>query len=441
MVFSVAEGQLKHGDPAVTVVHPGNRKVNVRSEPRVSRETFVRQVAAGTQLKRIGKRSGWYRVLLPDGVEAWISGTYAQPGVARDILVVKPSHVNVRKSPSTSSDRVAAVTRGDRLPKVEKQNNWYRLILPNGRRGWIRSDMVTLEPVFREREPKAKPEPKAASKEKDPPPPPAKKVDFFQLAMDLVEEKRLKEATDAFRAVLKTRPDDGEVHFELGKILDEMGDREGATVHFRAALRGEPPRPEARFYLDAILRSGEDTTEVDVDAGVEEAETDWYETLMSNAGYLFPASAIGTLSFIVALALVYRRRMAARQSQPTYRRRKPDAGFDSVLKYAVEKRPLLRSIEEAERKRSEMDVALQERFNSIGEAGTPGANLPTVESTEALIKRVEALRQTILNQEERAQVYADLVVLQNQKIQALDEEVAALKRLIMLDYRGKKKGG
>ena len=118
-----------------------------------------------------------------------------------------------------------------------------------------------------------------------------------------------------------------------------------------------------------------------------------------------------------------------------YRRKKSEAGFDSVLKYAVEKRPLLRAVEEAERKRAEMDLALKqqlEAFQKETNSGTP--RLPGLESTEKLLKRVEDLRQTILNQDERVKVYAELVVLQNEKLEALDEEIESLKKLIRLDY-------
>ncbi len=41
----------------------------------------------------------------------------------------------------------------------------------------------------------------------------------------------------------------------------------------------------------------------------------------------------------------------------------------------------------------------------------------------------------MLNQEERARVYSDLVMLQNEKIDALDEEIEALKKLVRLDFR------
>ena len=112
-----------------------------------------------------------------------------------------------------------------------------------------------------------------------------------------------------------------------------------------------------------------------------------------------------------------------------------------MLKYAVEKRPLLRAVEEAERKRAELDEALSQQFQAVGSDTESGPQLPEVASTEALLKRVEDLRSTIVSQEERAQVYAELVVLQNQKIQALDDEIEALKKLIQMDYKETADGG
>ena len=197
------------------------------------------------------------------------------------------------------------------------------------------------------------------------------------------------------------------------------------------------------MYIEAILRSEGDTvtaSEAGPDtAGVGEAGT-WLGSVLASATYLLPAIALGSLVFLIVLGVVYRRRKSSQVERPVYKRRKADAGFESVLKYAVEKRPLQRKIEEAEQKRAEMDEALQRRFDAFGEeleGGRP--KLPTIESTETLMKRVDGLRQTILNQEERAQIYADMVVLQNEKIAALDEEIQALKKLIQLDYRDRRK--
>lgn len=430
-----AGAQLRHGDPVVTVVN--TPAVNVRSEPRVSPETFLMKVPRGAQMKRIGKREGWYHVVLPDGREAWVSGRYAEEDVARDLLEVRPGKANVRRGPSTGAPKAGTVSRGDMLAMIEKQGDWYQAILPDGGRGWIREDMVIHRPL-------SPPEPAASRPPPEPEPAPVKAPpvaeaepdsDPFQEGLDYAAEKRYDEAIAAFGKAVEANPKNGAAHFELAKALQARGDSEEALKHFRLAIRGRPARPEAKFYIDAILKAQADTTSdsAEAEAPVEEGDA-WREVLLTT--YLLPGIAAGSLVFLVVLGLLYRRRRAARVDRPVYRRRKPDAGFDSVLKYAVEKRPLLRSIEEAERKRAEMDAALQERFEAFGkELQASGPKLPAVESSEVLLKRVEALRQTILNQEERAQIYADLVVLQNEKIAALDEEIEALKKLIQIDYR------
>ncbi len=433
-----AYAQLKHGDSVVTVVN--TPEVNIRTEPRVASGTFLMKVPLGTQMKRLGARNGWYHVVAPDGREAWINVRYAEEGVARDLLEVRPSQVNVREQPTTGSGKIETVKRGDMLHLDRERDGWYLAILPDGRRGWIREDMVVHRPLSPPA-PEASPPPEVKPEPEPEPEPEVREVepeeDFFQQALDFVSGKKYKEAAEAFRKALKERPGDASIHFELAKALQAAGEPDEALKHFRRALQGAQPRPEAKFYIEGILRAREDT----VVSGKEEplaaelpADPVWWETLLE--GYLLHGIAIGSLVFLVVMGVLYRRRRAGRVDRPAYRRRKPDAGFESVLKYAVEKRPLLRSIEEAERKRAEMDLALQQRFENLGAEGASGGpKLPGVESTEALLKRVEDLRQTILGQEERAQIYSDLVVLQNEKIEALDEEIDALKKLIQIDYR------
>ena len=432
----VAQGQLRQGDPIVTVVN--HAAPNVRSAPRVSSETLIGTVARGTQLKRIGREGRWHQVVLLDGRSAWLHEMYAEEGTARDLLEVRPANVNVRRNPSTRSERTGTVKRGEILRLDQKRGNWYRAILASGKKGWIREDMVTLRPLA----------PKEASREpapqpEAPPKAPAPPVDPYQRGMDLAAEKRFDEAAKSFEEALKADPNDGAAHFELAKLQRERGDEREALDHFRKALRGKRRRPEAQLYIEAILRSEEDSVtvaEAGADtAGVQEGAA-WLDTVLASATYLLPAIALGSLVFLIVLGVIYRRRRSSRVERPVYKRRKADGGFESVLKYAVEKRPLQRKIEEAEQKRAEMDEALQRRFDAFGEeleGGRP--KLPTIESTETLMKRVEGLRQTILNQEERAQIYADMVVLQNEKIAALDEEIQALKKLIQLDYRDRPK--
>ena len=427
-----AFGQLAHGDPAIRVV--GSDQVNVRSEPRVSAETFVARVSRGTLLKRLDKRDDWYQVHLSDGRQAWIHGRYAEEVIARDLLEVIPREVNVRSNATTAARIVATVKQGDMLAMVRERNGWYYVAMPDGKQGWIRGDMVARRPLrMPEPQPVAsevKPDPPA--QREDPPPPLA---DPYQQGKALLAENRVDEAIAAFRQAAAARPGDGALHMELAKLLRQQGNTDDALVHFRQAQRSG--REEAKFFVDEILKARATSVSSPVadpsEVGAEEDSEG--EGLWDVAALLLPAAGLGAVVFFVVLGLVfYRRRQGLKPEKHVIRRRKHDAGFDAVLKYAVEKRPLLRAIEEAERKRLELDETLQQRLSAFEkQEGKP--RLPTGISSEALLKKVEDLRHVILNQEERAQIYSDLIVLQNEKLAALDEEIEALKKLIQIDYR------
>jgi len=433
--------QLDHGDEIVTVV--GTNRVRVRTHPvfrKDGKDTFIRWINRGAQLKRIGKRGDWYEVSLSDGIRAWVNQTYAKEGIARDLLEVRPNKLNVRQKPSTRAGIVSRVSRGDLLSVVEKSGVWYLVMLQDGKRGYIREDLVTLRPLNPKKaivstESIGKPEPKPA------PEPAQAEGSYFEQGKRHLAEGNSKQAIEAFKQEVERRPRNSDAHFELAKLLQASADVQGAIDHFRQSMRGDRSKPEAKFYIDALLEVQADTLALDPSSSaLLDEEKEWTTGFLGNATYVLPGAAIGALLFLIVLGLVFRRKRASRMGRPAYKRRTPDAGFDSILKYAVEKRPLLRAIEQAEEKRAEMDEALQQRFDAFGKESTSGSpKLPAVVSTEALMKRVEALRKTIVSQEERAQIYADLVVLQNEKIDALDEEIEALKKLIKMDYAEKAK--
>ena len=430
LLAGIAPAQLKHGDQAVRVV--GTDAVNVRSEPTVSTETFLTRVPRGTLMKRLDKRRGWYQVQLPDGQKAWMSERYGEETVAHDLLEVSKKTINIRGSATTAGRKIATANYGEMLELWEERSDWYRVILPDGKRGWVRNDMVVRRPLT---------PPVVEEKSEKPVEPPPKKpdppaVNYYREAQILLAENRLDEAIKAFQEAIKERPDDGLIHFDLAKVLKQNGQKEEALVHFRRAL-SSGKRAEAKFYIDELLSTKTDSTKKATEKAPEDAGGLEEELLESwdAMGVFLPALALGSAIFLVVLGTVFlRRRRNLNPDKPPYRRRKRDAGFESVLKYAVEKRPLLRAIEEAERKRSELDSALKERFDSF-QGGEGGSRLPAGASSETLLKKVEDLRAVILNQEERAQIYSDLVVLQNEKLEALDKEIAALKKLIQIDYR------
>lgn len=425
--------QLKHGDSAIRVV--GTDAVNVRSAPRTGPNTLITKIKRGTLMKRLEKKGGWYQVLLPDGREAWMSGRYAEEVIARDLMEVSKATVNVRSSPSTGARRVDQAKMGDMLSLVRERNGWFNVILSNGKRGWVRNDMVVRHPLS---PPEIKEEVAESTPPPKPTPPKPKPVDHYQKAKDLVVDGKVDEAIEAFKQALEQKPNDANIHFDLGKIYKQQNRLDDALTHFRNA-RKSGGRDEAKFYIEDILKmraaKAEEAAPSDETAPeVIEEDFDKGEADTASMVFLLPWVLVGSVVFVGVLGVVvWRRRQALKPDQPTYRRRNQEAGFDSVLKYAVEKRPLFRAIEEAERKRSELDETLQQRLAAFG--GEESPRLPSGESSEALLKKIEDLRRVIVNQEERAQIYADLIVLQNEKLATLDEEVDALKKLIQIDHQ------
>ena len=450
-VYAEAPAALRHLDQAVVVSGTPGGTVRMRTIP-VARSggtwgmgAILGRAKEGQTFKFLEKREFgnqgiWVCLEREDGTEAWVSGRYLDQTIARDRLVVRPNTVNVRNRASRNSDKIGAVRKGDVLGRVRKQDNWYLAVLPDGeKRGWIREDMVRLEALAPEEQP---------AKVEEAPEPEKPKVDYRDVAQEAVDAGKTDEAIAAYRKALEEEPNNGVLHFELGKLLDKAGKPEQAIPHLRKAIKGRPARPEAEFTLKKLLAERKQAAAGAAPASEEpldpeedvEADSPILEILADNAIYILPVTAIGSLAFIAVLGLLYRRRRMS-ATRPSFRRRKPDGGFDDVLKYAVEKRPVIREIEEAEKKLREMDEALTKRFASFQETDEDGRpRLPPGESAERLLKRVDGLRKTILNQEERARIYSDLVVLQNEKIGAMDDEIDALKKLIQLDYRDTKGG-
>lgn len=61
---------------------------------------------------------------------------------ARPAWVI-PDALNVRKAPSTDSDRVDVLTRGTRVQVVSfREDRWCRVVLPNGRTGWAKEEYL-----------------------------------------------------------------------------------------------------------------------------------------------------------------------------------------------------------------------------------------------------------------------------------------------------------
>jgi Bacterial SH3 domain len=59
-------------------------------------------------------------------------------------MVVTNRFANIRKGPGTGYEKLTTLYKDDRLLAERKYNNWLRVLIPDGRVGWIREDLVAL---------------------------------------------------------------------------------------------------------------------------------------------------------------------------------------------------------------------------------------------------------------------------------------------------------
>jgi tetratricopeptide (TPR) repeat protein len=76
--------------------------------------------------------------------------------------------------------------------------------------------------------------------------------EWYELGCDL-EAPAPAEAREAYARALALDPDHPEAHVNLGRLLHEEGDAEGAESHYRAALRVQPEDATAAFNLGVAL--------------------------------------------------------------------------------------------------------------------------------------------------------------------------------------------
>lgn len=134
-------------------------KVNVRAD-RTTNSAIIAEVNTGDILLKIEEAAGpisgiyWDKVVLPDGRKGYISRAYISN--IEDIkncndTVIASTSVNLRNGPGTSGTNIiTTLTKGQIMTRIEtgKYNMdgyiWDRVVLPDGRRGYLVQDYIEL---------------------------------------------------------------------------------------------------------------------------------------------------------------------------------------------------------------------------------------------------------------------------------------------------------
>ncbi|MEJ2745187.1 MAG: SH3 domain-containing protein, partial [bacterium] len=107
-------------------------RVNLRAGRSLNYEILA-QLDKGKRVTVCGFRSGWFRIIPPEGVYFWVSNRYVSGGR------VTPGRLNVRVKPSANSTVACQLSRGARVEAIETRGEWTSIKPPRDAYLWVSS--------------------------------------------------------------------------------------------------------------------------------------------------------------------------------------------------------------------------------------------------------------------------------------------------------------
>ena len=461
LVSAAAEGQ--------SVYTVDRQQVNVRQDATTqsTRVGILRQGEQVSELRRVGL---WMEVLMPDGAPGWI---HAQ--LLRSRLIVDGEGLRLRDKPAASGTSVTMLFRGQEVSELSQRGNWTQVELQDGRTGWLSKQYVrakTTDDLRQERP--AKPVPPVAVEIVA-----SERLTAVAVQRDPYAEGLQHEASgdhalalDSFTEVLTAEPDHvnalvhaaqahrkmGEYNPALGKLYHGLrltGGRKDvyltlgeiyrvqsapdSAAKYQALFRGDPIPQPGSVSVDPAqepkavggrdeelgitdlspLPKGNVLDDLPKKAPVEDDgglsfDTPWLPVGLAGVG-LLALAAVGW--WVVSTSSHRTRKGAAVVSDPR---------FEKVWS---EESKQARHGKATTAEEAELDRQIDTHWKELKESATAFAPAPmTGEGVDGILDQVEGLRQTLEGQDERARIYADIVRLQNMKIEAMAEEVMRLRK-------------
>ena len=143
-------------DLPTTAAAPSGQTVTVRNEGDVNLRRRATSASDRVGTARAGHtyplleiaENGWYKILLSNGVEGYISpklvqGEPEQTSEQR-VVIHKRGNVNVRQEPKASARRVGVARAGRSYPLLETdQSGWHKILLSGGVVGYVSPKVVS----------------------------------------------------------------------------------------------------------------------------------------------------------------------------------------------------------------------------------------------------------------------------------------------------------
>lgn len=374
--------QLSSTDPVVTLI--GSFKVRVRATPEILPDNILASLMKGTQLQMTGQERGWYCVTLPDTRTGWVHGDYAKVEEPHDQLEVISAAVRVRTEPTTASESHARAQRGQRLHLLEKADGWYRVQIPNEAEGWVREDLVAPRLLALDFSPEQDGQTALLGTEPETP--------------SEIEETEEEAEPQLAASTPEVEPDDSSVESEASELVTTPD----------VALPASETHPSAS---DAVPAEHTDV--------VSEVGSDWL-TIMGLTGLL------------VLVAFMFL----------SWRRRKRNSINRIIKKDRSETRELelklSREMKEARKRLNGLEQKAKGRLAEFRAVTGESAALVS-KTSDDLLSNLEEMKRMIQDQQNRLNLYSELVSLQNEQMEAHKKETASLKKLLEMGNRTKGK--
>ena len=411
-------------------------QVNIRADATVQ-SARVAVLQQGVEVEALDRKDEWFRIRLPEGGEGWIHS-----GLVQEIVVVTGDAVRLREAGSTNAPMIATASKGDELGKVGERGNWYEVALPGGDRGWIWKELV---------QPKAfllpAPTPVEESVVESAPPveeavvesaPPVVRSNPYADGLVRAAAGEYEEALALFNEVLADNPTHADALLRAAKAHEQLGDLDHALDRLYQAVAVSEGRIDIYVTLAEVYRQagvpdsaakylalfrGEKWERPEVTAPPEsEPEGD----MPVEAWWIYALGCLVAVIVLGGVVIALRMRVGDEVSKEPVA--KPAKGKFARQMRQSKAAPAVGGGEEAELERQIQQKREDLQQSSAAFLGPNALGEGEDAHMEQVLGQVAALRKALEAQDERADIYADIVRLQNAKIEAMERELAMLRR-------------
>lgn len=403
------------------------------------------------------KGRGWFLLALCCGLP--VTSAWA-------VLVANRPQVTIRSDATVQSEKVEVVVQGEELEKIRRKGDWFQVKLPDGRNGWVHYTLVverdepaappakTAKPARETRPPAEKsvaPPRQVRAPEPAPPEPPAEELKRNPYAEGLQHEVEgdYLAALRSFEEALAQDPSNLNALIHAAGAHEQLGDSAAALQQLYKALAQSPGNRAVFARLGEVyqLRAEADSAgkyqalargETPVAPAPARAPAPEPEPPKPVEDVLWVSLAGVAGVCVLGLGIIWwwhrrgRRAEEEEESDELPPARPERSKFAAALEEGTQRpQPRGREAEELNRRIEDKWRELRQSVGAFAPPelrARPGGGPAEEAQLDQVLGYLEVLRRALSAQEERAHLYRDIMRLQNQKIEAMEEELRLVRR-------------